>query len=219
MPTWKKIIVIVALLLAITAGGIYGVPIVIDLVGRGVKLSETNVIEGPDDPDDLTIEDDPDKLTYDAGEILGRPVTKDAYSAARMVRSEEPDANDFTKECLVHVAINDARRKGVSLFRILTLSSNPARTGYYGKQTSRRYSTRSDPYERDLQLAEKAIAEHGAHDPTAGAWKFYHKQLRDLVNVASYETVVEDWGREGARPFTIDGTAARLVFFNSTGVA
>lgn len=217
MAAWKKIALAILLLALVATGGAYVVPAVIDLVGRGRKLSETRLVDDGYDPDGYTIEDDPDKLTYDAAEIMGRPVTKDAYAAARMVRSEEPDANDETKRYLVHVAINDARRKGWTLFQILTFSTVAARSGYFGKQTSRRYSTRNDPYERDLLLAEEAIAGHDAADPTAGAWHFYHKQLSELVGVASYERVVANWGKEGAYPFRLPGAPSRLYFFGPAG--
>jgi len=217
MATWKKILAVVFLLVAITAGGAYVVPAVVDLLGRGRKLSETRLVDGDADPDDKTVEDDPDKLTYDAAEIMGRPVTKDAFAASRMVRSEEPDANDDTKRYLVHVAINDARRKGWSLFQILTYSTVGSRSGYFGKQTSRRYSTRDDSYERDLLLAEQAIAEHDAADPTAGAWHFYHKQLAEVVGIRNFDDVVDSWAKEGAYPFELPGAPSRLVFFGPSG--
>ena len=220
MPTWKKALAILFFLIAITAGGAYLVPKVIDLVGRGRRLSDTSPVN-PDlgDADDpLLIEDDPDKLVNDAGEILGRSVSRDALAASRMIRSEEGDANDDTKKYLVHVALNDAARKGWSLFQILTYSKVATRNGYFGRQKSRRYATVEDSYERDLVLAEEAIAAHqSGDDPTAGAWHFYHKQLADIVGIASYGTVVDDWGKEGAYPFTLPGAPSRLVFFGPSG--
>lgn len=190
----------------------YGVPFTIDLVGRGKRLTWTEL------DDNLSIDEDPADLAQLAAAELGRGVDVDAYAAARMVRSEEPSANDETKRALVHVAINDANRKGVSLLRILTLSSNASRDGLFGKQTSRRYSTRSDPYERDLLIAEQAIAEHQrGTDPTRGAWHFYHKQPTNLFGVASFDTVVTNWGKEGAYPFELPDTAIGLVFFGPDG--
>jgi hypothetical protein len=218
---WKKLLAILFLVIAITAGGAYVVPKVIDLVGRGRRLSDTSPVN-PDlgDADDpLLVEDDPDKLVNDAAEILGRPVDRDALAASRMVRSEEGDANDATKRYLVHVALNDAARKGWTLFQVLTYSTKPTRNGYFGRQKSRRYSTVEDSYERDLVLAEEAIADHYAgNDPTAGAWHFYHKQLTEVIGIASYQTVVDNWGKEGAYPMpTLPGSPSRLVFFGPTG--
>lgn len=190
----------------------YAVPFTIDLVGRGKRLTYTEL------DDNLSIDEDPQDLAELAGAELGRAVDVGAYAAARMVRSEEPNASDNTKRYLVHVALNDAARKGVSLLRILTLSSNSSRDGLFGKQTSRRYSTRSDPYERDLLIAEEAIAEHQrGNDPTRGAWHFYHKQLTNIFGVASFDTVVENWGKEGAYPFELPDTAIGLVFFGPDG--
>jgi hypothetical protein len=206
--------------------GAYAVPIVFDLLGRGRRLSHTKLVDGPDDPDDKTIEEDPDKLTYDAWWILGRPApetlselhaARDALAASRMVRSEEPEANDQTKQYLVHVAINDARRKGLSLFEVLTISSVSGRRGFFGKQTTRRYSTREDSYERDLLLAESAIATHDMGDPTGGATKFYHEQILPVAGVASLARVTEEWGQEGLRPYRLPGAPARLWFFGREG--
>jgi hypothetical protein len=220
VPTWKKALAILFFVLAITAGGAYVVPKVIDLIGRGRRLSDTSPVNrdlgSADDP--LLVEDDPDKLINDAAEILGRPVSRDAFAASRMVRSEESDANDDTKRYLVHVALNDAARKGWSLFDILTYSTLATRNGYFGRQKSRRYSTVNDSYERDLVLAEEAIDEHARGvDPTAGAWHFYHKQLAEVVGIASYQTVVDNWGKEGAYPFSLPGAPSRLVFFGPSG--
>jgi len=220
VATWKKILAIVFLAIAIFAGGAVVVPAVIDLVGRGRRLSQTSPVN-PDlgsDDDPLLIEDDPDKLVNDAAEILGRSVSKDAFAASRMVRSEEGSANDDTKKFLVHVALNDAARKGWSLFDLITYSTVATRNGYFGRQRSRRYSSVEDSYERDLVLAEAAIADHAAGvDPTAGAWHFYHKQLSEVVGIASYQDVVDSWAKEGAYPFTLDGAPSRLVFFGPSG--
>lgn len=192
----------------------WGVPFVVDFAGRGRRLTHTTI------NDNLSVDEPPQALAAAAAELLGRPVDVDAYAAARMVRSEEGDASDLTKALLVHVAMNDAQRKtGGDLLRVLTLSSVASRNGKFGKQTSRRYSTRSDPYERDLLIAEEAIGEwRSGLDRSGGAVKFYHRQPLEIVGVASYEDIVASWGREGLQPFEIDGAPIGLVFFRP-GVA
>lgn len=187
-------------------GPTYMVPFVIDLVGRGRRLSDTSGLLAA-----KTIEADPDKLTYDAAEIMGRPVSKDAYAAARMVRSEEGSQPRDVKALLVHVAINDAREHGWSLFFTLTVSSDPSRTGYFGNQTSRRYSTAFDPYEEDLLVAEQVIASRaaGGEDPTGGAVKFFNRgPLGALGN-----DWPDSWDAEGLVSENVPPAPDRLVFF------
>lgn len=199
--TWRR-----ALLWGAAAylGYTWGVPAVIDLAGRGRRLTETEL------DDDGSIPVPPDELARRASEVLGRPVDAGALGAARMVRSEEPTASDETKTYLVHVLRNDAARLGKSILDTLTFSSVARRRGLFGKQTSRRYSTRLDPYERDLLIAEAALS---SEDQTNGARKFYHKQLAEVVGVRSFDAIVAAWGQEGLRPFNLPGAPDRLFFF------
>ncbi|HYD01796.1 MAG TPA: hypothetical protein VEB22_11270 [Phycisphaerales bacterium] len=202
MERWQKIALWSG---AALLGYVWGVPAVIDFVGRGRRLTETEL------DDNLSIPESPEELAERASAVVGRYVDPVAYGLARMVRSEEPNANDTTKTYLVHVARNDASRSfGGDILRALTFSSVASRNGLFGKQTSRRYSTRSDPYERDLVIAEAALE---MSDTTNGARKFYHKQLTEIAGVRSFDEIVERWGREGLEPFDLPGTPIGLVFF------
>lgn len=201
------------LLAAILWGPTTVVSAVIDLVGRGRRLSDTSGLEDPSDP--KTLDADPDKLTNDAAEIMGRAVTKDAYSAARMIRSEEGSQPRDVKALLVHVLINDAAEHGWSLYYATTVSSVASRSGYYGNQTSRRYSTASDPYEEDLLVAEQVIAERaaGGEDPTGGAVKFFN---RGPLSASDWP---DAWDAEGLVSENVDPAPDRLVFFTRGGAA
>jgi len=211
--SWKRAAIIAGALLGAALLWGYGVPFAIDFVGRGRRLTRSEL------DDNLSIPDAPEDLAAAASEVLGRNVDVADYGLARMLRSEEPDANDATKAYLVHVAMNDAERKtGGDVLRVLTLSSVASRSGKFGKQTSRRYSTRSDPYQRDLLIAEAARAEWlGGGDRTEGARKFYHQQLTEIAGVASLDKVKASWATEGLYPFKLPDTPIGLLFFGPNG--
>lgn len=204
MKPWQKVALLILLLALAAGGGAYVVPAVIDLVGRGRKLTDTsgNLV-------DLSIQVDPEDLREQAAGVMGRNVTLDALAASRMVRSEEGSEGRDVKALLVHVALNDAAAHGWSLFYTLTVSSNSSRSGLFGNQTSRRYSTVSDSFEEDLLVAEQVIASRGAGgpDPTRGATKFFNRGKLLKSDPPA------DWYSEGLVSFNVDPAPARLLFF------
>lgn len=205
MHRWKLIVALVALLVV---GGFFGGAAVVDILVRGARLTRSTWRED----DAQTIAEDPEELAAAAAEVVGQPVDVDEYAAARMCRSEEGRASDFVKRCLIQTACNDAHSKSWELLRILTVSSVPARSGRFGHQTSRRYSTAVDPFDSDLQIARLAIADHAAgNDDSQGATKFV--DVGAFPSADKYEAVVVSWAKEGLRPFAIDGCPDRLVFF------
>lgn len=198
---------LIAVLLLAVVGVWFGGPIVRDIVVRGVRLTRSTWRES----DDKTIAEDPQDLADAAAAVVGQPVAVDEYGLARMARSEEGRATEFVKRCLIHVALNDAAAHGWSTLYTLTVSKVAGRTGYFGRQTSRRYSTAVDPYDADLQLARGAAADHAAGtDDAQGAVKFVNT---NAFSDADYARVAADWAREGLSPFNIDGCPDHLVFF------
>jgi hypothetical protein len=175
----------------------------IDLTTRGQRLTETylNV--------DASIPEEPQDLANAAAQVVGRPVDVDAYSAARMVRSEEGSLSPEVRALLVHVALNDARALGGwTLTHLMTYSTNSDVSGLYGHQATRRYSTALDPYEQDLGVAEQVIAQRaaGGDDPTGGATKFFNRGL-------TMGPLPQSWLAAGYQPETLDPAPDRLVFF------
>lgn len=206
----KRWILIVVVVLLLAAGGYFGVPVVVDIVVRGARLTTTEL------DDNRTIPDDPEDLADAAAAVVGQPVSVDEYAAARMCRSEEPHAADLVKRCLIQTACNDAKAHGWTLLRCLTISSDSTRTGFFGEQTSRRYSTRLDPYDIDLKIARLAIADYAAgNDDSQGAEKFVDRLSFKVIG--KYDEVVASWAKEGLSPFTIDGVPSHLVFFRRGG--
>jgi hypothetical protein len=206
VTTWQKVALILFLLAVAVGGGAYVVPAIVDLVGRGRRLNDTsgNLV-------DLTIQVAPDDLAAAAGDVMGRAVSVDALALARMARSEEGSAPRETKALLCHVACNDAAAHGWSILHAITVSSVPARSGLFGNQTSRRYSSVSDPYEEDLLVAEGVIAARasggGDADPTGGAVKFYNrgKLLKS--------DPPPSWYDEGLTSYNVPPAPDRLLFF------
>lgn len=204
MRRWKIAAIVVALLALIYFGG----PVVVDIAVRGARLSRSTW----DAADMQTIAEDPEDLTAQAADVVGQSVDADEYAAARMCRSEEGHASDFVKRCLIQTAINDAERHGWTLLRALTVSSVSARTGRFGHQVTRRYSTAVDPFDSDLQVARQAIADHAAGiDDAQGAEKFVN--IGAFATPTKYAEVTAAWAREGLSPFRIDGVPSQLVFF------
>jgi hypothetical protein len=179
-----------------------GVSFVVDLTQRGNRLTETYLnVDG-------SIAEEPTDLAKLAATVVGRDVDVDAYSAARMVRSEEGSQPPEVRQLLVHVLINDAAALGWSLTQTVTYSTNPDRNTLYGFQTSRRYSTAVDPYEQDLYLAEQVIAARaaGGADPTGGATKFFSRGL-------AMNPLPQAWLDQGYVAENVDPAPDRLVFF------
>lgn len=179
-----------------------GVSYVVDLTQRGRRLTESYLNVDASIPEELYV------LRDQAEATIGRSISQDAYSAARMVRSEEGSMSPEVRALLVHVLINDAHHLGWSLTDTVTYSTNADRKGLYGSQLFRRYSTAQDPYEQDLGIAEQVIAERaaGAADPTEGATKFFSRGL--LMN-----PLPAAWLADGYRPYGVDPAPDRLVFF------
>jgi hypothetical protein len=196
-------------------GNFSGAPVVsavFDLIDRGLRLTKTTL------DDDGNVPDDPHALAQAAAAVAGVAVSDDAYAAARMVRSEQPHDSDGIKALLVHTAINDAAAHGWTLLKALTVSSVASRSGKFGHQTSRRYSTADDPYGADLQVALQAIADHAAgNDPTGGAQKFVNKWA--FKKPESYDVTAASWGKEGFTPVTISPAPNHLVFFRKGAAA
>lgn len=216
---WILLAVVVVFLVLVHwgwLGNFSGVPVVsavVDLIDRGLRLTHTKL----DEPKG-NIPDSPASLAAAAAVVAGVAVSVDAYGLARMVRSEQPHDSDAIKALLAHTAINDAAAHGWSVIKALTVSSTPSRSGLFGHQLARRYSTIDDPYGVDLQVALKAIADHAAgNDPTGGAQKFVNKWA--FKKPESYDTTVTSWAKEGFTPVTIPPAPNHLVFFRKGGTA
>lgn len=206
---------------------LWGKPIVntvVDVIGRGDRLTYTEL-----DADGVAcIKDsggtlyyaEPGDLVTQASSVLGQQIDADTYALARMARSEGIDEGALR----MHVALNDLadlnNRKsyGWSAADLITYSTVATKRGYFGSQTSRRYSSAQDPYAGDAQLAVQTIAEHSAGvDPTGGAIKFVDKSSFGVqAGTDSYDAIVTTWAQEGLSPFTVPGYSDDFVVFRRT---
>ena len=217
---WAVLVFVLVVVLVLFHWGYLGnfsgkVPIasaLLDVIDRGKRLTHTSL------DDDGNVPDDPQALADEAAAAAGVSVSADEYAAARMVRSEQPHDADEIKALLIHTAINDAKAHGWTLLKALTVSSVASRSGKFGHQKSRRYSTANDPYGADLEVAKKAIADHAAGvDPTGGAQKFVNKWA--FRKPESYDVTAASWGKEGFTPVTIPPAPNHLVFFRKGAAA
>lgn len=212
--TWAGVLTVVGLAL-------WQRKAIVDVVTRGKRLTWSGVDETGIVP--LT----PSFLRDSAELELGRGVDQVVYDLARMIRSEGAAAGRVR----AHVAINDARELGWDLHRLLTYSTNRDALGWYGEQFTpadrapmgiksvRRYSTARDPYEGDIDQAERVILERAQGiDPTDGGVKFVDKSSMGVQEgSASFPELVARWAKDGLVPASVPGYSADLVVFRRGG--
>lgn len=117
---------------------------------------------------------DPHQLAAQAG------VDDETYALARAISSEEGTSSTSTKAVVGWVFVNEARRRGTSVFSLMTKAVTPGHSGKYGTQkdiesgtpsynASDRYaSTAQDPYDGDIAIAT-GILNGTIPDVTGGA--------------------------------------------------
>lgn len=187
----------------------------VDVIKRGGLLTHTRAVAG-------IVPDDPDDLVEAAAAALGRDVDRDAYSLARMGRSEGVNGMAYR----MHVACNDLAALqatyGTGIYSSLTAlmlrsKSHPEANGHYSEQgLGKRYATIHDPYAGDLQLAEKVLADRqNGIDLAEGATKFYDKSSGGGVQAGTttYDAQAAIWAEEGYQPFNVDGATDDFVLF------
>lgn len=98
------------------------------------------------------VAESPEYLAQSAGKTL------DEYSLARMVQSEEGGNGPVHMLAVAEAAVNEARRRGRTVTRLLTASAIVGVDGHYSEQAAGKWaSTRSDPRERAAKAAELAL--------------------------------------------------------------
>ncbi len=191
-----------------------------DIIVRGRILTH-----GSFDPTLGIVIDRSDDLHQAAVARAGFDFPLEAYSLARMIRSEGAAQG----EVRAHVALNDLAQLGwKSLHYLLTYSRDPNRKGLYGQQWSpsvppnyptanaRRYSTREDPYEGDVRLAVKVLHDHAnGIDPSNGATKFVDiKSMSGTQSgTRSFQDIDAEWKADGYVAYTLPAYGDNLVFY------
>jgi hypothetical protein len=110
-------------------------------------------------------------------------LSQEAYSLARMLASEEGQADATTQAAVAWCTINEANRRGSSITSLLVRAKNPRNNGSYGSQKDKdpdsanlggsdRYaSTALDPYDREGTIASQCL-DGTIPDLTGGATQF-----------------------------------------------
>lgn len=181
-----------------------------DLIGRGVKLTTSTLVDG------LVIES-PRDLAAEAEGVFGQPLAHGAYSSidvyalARMARSEAGSRdNDISRKVRMHVTINqyEAASWARRLVDLITYSKNDASRGYFGEQSDgpRRVATTRDPYAGDVMLAWEVIDERAnGIDLSEGATNFVdRKSMGKQKGSGSWDALVARWGASGLEPYQLE---------------
>ena len=184
-------------------------PALVDVVARGRRLSVD-----ADNPDGVTLTR-VDDLVAQAAAVVGRPVDRDAYSLARVCRSEEGKLGQIAKNALCHVVMTQADALGWEITYTVLYHKTSSRSDHYGAQMSGRVASGVDPYESDLAAAEHAMAERAAGlDPTSGATNFVDRRAFGVQDgTGSFAELVDTWAADGKTPGTLPGISEHLVFF------
>ncbi len=110
-------------------------------------------------------------------------VDDETYALARGISSEEGTSSASTKAVVGWAIKNEADRRGVSIFSLVTHATLPAHSGKYGTQrnieqgttgyngSDRFISTAQDPYDGDISIAS-GILDGTIPDVTGGANQF-----------------------------------------------
>lgn len=205
---------------------------VADVFARGSQVTNSSLgING-------VIIEEPEDLAEAAG------VPADVYALARMVRSEGAaqgvarahvalnDLRDLGWSSLVYLICYStadwAEGKFGKQFSAQyrgkdgepTWVRSFAETGADGrpiviKKQTRRYSSARDPYQGDIALALKVMADHAAGvDPTGGAVKFLDKSaMGKQEGSGSFASVDEKWRSGGLVGYNVPQYGSDLVFY------
>jgi hypothetical protein len=172
------VLALVAVLWWLTTGDVPVISALQNIIGRGRRLTSTS-LDG-----DGNISETPVALATAAGQTMGREVSPDAYTLARIADSEHPTGDIREKAAIMQVCINDAAAHGWSIEYCATVGKG------YGSQAGRRYSTARDPYEATLILAE-AVLSNGIPDETRGSTHFVH--VTGFANFGAYQALCDKW--------------------------
>ena len=195
----------------------------VDAIQRGSRLTRSRWYKG--DSKYGFMHQLPEELRWQASQKIGFDIPLEAYSLARMLRSE--GAKEGTLRA--HVAMNDLKRFrwANTLHDLLTYSTDKSRRGFYGRQFSRavppefpkanrrRYATKRDPYEGDVKLAMAMIDERARGiDRANGATKFLDRSaMGRQIGSVSFEKKDAQWRADGYTPFTVPEFGTDLVLY------
>lgn len=162
--------------------------------------------------DDWVLED-PAQLAASAD------VNINTYSLARAIASEAVSEPYKVKRAIGFAIRNEALRRGVSLFALVTTTRQKGAAYRYGAQyhpesgDSRYVSTARAPRAEDLDLAKKILSGRAGSDPTAGASRFFQPGLQDRLVAegrpgyrSTAKELLATWAGEGWRVASSTGS-------------
>lgn len=134
----------------------------------------------------------------------------ETYSLARAVSSESGNEPYEVKVAVASAIVNEANRRGVTVFALTTTTRQRGKASRYGRQyhpvsrDSRYVSTAQDPRKEDLEIALKALSDPGSGDRIMGSSRFFKPELQDRLasgGAAGYRSnsreLLASWASEG----------------------
>jgi hypothetical protein len=173
MP-WIVVILLLAWVLYDGDGDpLAGITDTLNRITRGSKLTRA-----PYDPDTGVVPGAPADLASSSG------LTLDAYALARMISSEDGQADNLVKAAICWATINYAAQLGKTVEQLLVKAKLPSHDGSFGTfknievgtagygKADRYASTALDPYDGDGQIAQGCLA-GTIPDPSGGKATHY----------------------------------------------
>jgi hypothetical protein len=196
-------------------------------IGTSSKSDLGRVLTKSNKSTDGSITDNPKNLASTAGTDL------DTYCLARMIASEDGNANQATKVAIACAAMNECRQSNISISQKLLYCNYKEGRGKFGPQSQGRYAaTSADPHEQDLRIA-KLVLTNQIQDPTGGATQWSHPKAQDsqkyreaiaeqaaargakqTPRVLSFQDLIDARAKQGKQIVSVPGTDPdHIVFF------
>jgi hypothetical protein len=165
---------------------------VIVLVGLGKGASviapgiKGRILNGPIAGRATTINPETGLISVGPGTLASEAkLDLDVYSLARMMSSEHGNQADAYLVAVGWAVRNEAKRKGITITKLVTDGAGGGGSGYYGQQKAKagiKYvSTAIDPRKRHVDVALKVRGAPSSADPTGGATNFYSPKAQDAL--------------------------------------
>lgn len=167
--------------------------------------------------DGRVLQPTPMQLTDLVSKKMQRPIGAIAVAIATMLASESASGSDTVKAAIAHSAINYAKKKGLSVFALIT--NNGKDFGAQGIAGHGYAATARPPTIRDILIAEKVLLGR-IKDPTGGAVQWDSPAAQDNLvkeKAAGYDKtaaqVAQARQAEGKQAFYLPGVSPNYIRF------
>lgn len=176
----QKIALVIALILFLAFGTTKVVHVVknnTSVIGANPPRDNLGAVRAV--PETLRASAEKDLISRGRRDLL--PLTLDAYSLARALRSEHGKDSREVRTWIAWAIKNSAHAAGKTIHALLVLSKAPTSGLYADQKTDSRYAaTGQGPRLEDLEIADEVL--HGSgKDPTRGATNFFSPKTQNAL--------------------------------------